>query len=160
MHVEAIERLRAETEAIWLSMPDDVRALRGRRGTKGYAWPVLICAEENTRAFADAMSILRNLVADDGVEIESLKRVAEAFVQANLAVLRNWYGLEACAAVVDSAMPALAACQTRDELAGLFHELVAYTGRLHWWADTLVPWDDVSRLYETTFNSKLDEPSR
>ena len=67
-----IEVLNRATNAIWYEMPEEVRRLTTRRGTKGYGWPMIICAEENTRAFADDMAVLRNAGRDQSLDLETL----------------------------------------------------------------------------------------
>jgi hypothetical protein len=151
---DAIRRLKQEIDGIWLAMPADVEALQTRRGTKGYRLPVLVCGEENTRAFADALSVLRSLAADEAMGIQDFTTTIEAFVRSNLAVLRNWYGLDDSAAVVESVMPALREVRRRDDLVELVSALALYVGRLHWWVDTLVPWAGMSAWYEESYESQ------
>jgi hypothetical protein len=129
-------------------MPGDIKALLARTGTKGFHWPVIICAEENTRAFADALATLVIVANQEDVEFASLKRVVLTFFSTNLAVMKNWYALTDCALTVEAVEPAVQRAESRSALTRLLGELTIYIGRVHWWADTLVPWDEMSKYYE------------
>ena len=142
-----IEVLNRATSAIWYEMPEEVSRLRTRRGTKGYGWPMIICAEENTRAFADDMAVLRNAGRDQSLDLETLKQLVRMFCEAQMGILHNWYGLDDSVDLVRSSLDALDHIKTHEEYLAYTHELSVYLGRLHWWADTLVPWDDISARY-------------
>ena len=143
----AIEVLKRATNAMWMEMPAEVGGLHNRRGTKGYGWPVIICAEENSRAFADDVAVLRKAGEDQSLDLETLKKVARMFIEAQLGILRNWYGLEESVRLIEGTLDALDVVESREEYLGYTHELGVYVGRLHWWVDTLIPWDDMSALY-------------
>ena len=143
----AIQVLNRATNAMWSEMPSEVDGLHTRRGTKGYGWPVIICAEENTRAFADDVSVLRKAGHDTSLDLFTLKKIAYLFIEAQLGILRNWYGLEESVQLIESTLDALEVIESREDYLAYTHELGVYVGRLHWWVDTLVPWDDMSALY-------------
>ncbi len=143
----AIEVLKRATSAMWQEMPSEVAGLLNRRGTKGYGWPVIMSAVENSRAFADDVAVLRNAGEDASLDLETLKKVARMFIEAQLGILRNWYGLEETVRLIEGTLDALAVVELREEYLGYTHALGVYVGRLHWWVDTLIPWDDISAMY-------------
>jgi hypothetical protein len=145
---EAVEVLNHATTAMWMEMPAEVDGLHRRRGTKGYRWPVIMCAEENTRAFADDVSVLRKAGDDPSLDLRTLKQLARLFIEAQLGILRNWYGMEDTVQLIEGTLDALDATETREDYVAYTHELGVYVGRLHWWVDTLIPWDDMSAMYE------------
>ena len=145
----AVQVLNRATTAMWSEMPAEVDGLHDRRGTKGYGWPVIICAEENTRAFADDVAVLRKAGEDASLDLITLKKVARMFIEAQLAILLNWYGLEGSVQLIEGTLDALDAIESREDYLAYTHELGVYVGRLHWWVDTLIPWDDMSAMYAT-----------
>ncbi len=145
--VTAVEVLKRATNAMWMEMPPEVEGLHERRGTKRYSWPVIMCAEENTRAFADDVSVLRKAGEDSSMDLATLKKVARMFIEAQCGILRNWYGLEENVQLIESTFDALDVIETTEEYLAFTHALGVYVGRLHWWVDTLIPWDEMSALY-------------
>ena len=143
----AVQVLNRATSLIWTEMPAEVAGLLSRRGTKGYEWPVVICAEENTRAFADDVSVLRKAGQDASLDLTTVKTVARLFIEAQLGVLLNWYGLKESVQLIEGTLSTLDIIESREEYMAYIHELCVYVGRLHWWVDTLIPWDDMSALY-------------
>lgn len=154
----ALETLKQSTNDIWLNMPEEVSNLNTRRGTKNYHWPVIICAEENTRAFADTLSQLRKVSRDDKVDVTTLKKITKVQLEANLGILLNWYGLEYSFELIQNTFPALNAIEDIEDYRHYIHSMLLYINRLHWWVDTLIPWDEMSAFYEKKFPKGIEIP--
>jgi hypothetical protein len=142
---EAIARLEAERERIWLTAPEEVTALgkgivpRGT-GARGQYLSTIIFAEGEARTFADEMlwGIIR-VAEDTSADLDTLKAVIKQIIGYK-ADFFDFVSLPEAGGFTRLYVEAALACESTADLARLSHAALGYANRLHMWVDYILPW--------------------
>ncbi|SKA29857.1 hypothetical protein [Consotaella salsifontis] len=142
---EAIRKLEAEREKIWLDQPEEVRSLSEgyvprNSGSRGQYLSTIIFAEGETRTFADEFlwGIIR-VIEDSEPDLKTLQAYI-AQVIGYKASFFDFVGLPHACEMTRMYVDAAQACTTNAELLALTKAALGYANRLHMWVDFILPW--------------------
>jgi Cucumopine synthase C-terminal helical bundle domain len=142
---EVIAALDQERERIWLTAPDEVRAMgRGimprRTGSHGQYLSTLIFAEGEARTLSDEMlwGMLQVMGRGDA-DLTTLQALIAEIV-AYKADFFDFVGMPQAAALIHRYVDAACACTSIGELERLTQAALTYANRLHMWVDAVFPW--------------------
>ena len=142
---EAIEVFVSETQAIWLSSPDEIVALgageaKRPAGSRSRYLTLALFAESSARLFADeVLWQALTLGQRSDLDVTTLADVASAASRRKAEFfqfidLRDVSGMAACYAAV------VLQCGNVDRFRRLTEAVLAYFNRVHVWLDLIGPW--------------------
>jgi hypothetical protein len=142
---EVIAALDRERERIWLTAPDEVRAMgRGimprRTGSHGQYLSTLIFAEGEARTLSDEMLWGMLQVMGRGNADLATMQALIAEIVAYKADFFDFVGMPEAAALIHRYVDAACACTSIEELERLTSAALTYANRLHMWVDAVFPW--------------------
>ena len=120
--------------------PAEIRTLLGKTGVMR---PVgaLVYAEAETRKLHELLWLLRGALLTDG----QLPSVTPAIIRHFVRRLAGWYGLHDAGRVVSSTLQRLEDGPGTDSLP-ILDGLILYVGRLNFWLDARIPWDEFNEV--------------
>jgi Cucumopine synthase C-terminal helical bundle domain len=142
---DLVAKLNAEREAIWLEMPDEVRAIgRGeqprRAGSHGQYLSALIFAEGEARTLSDEMLWgLWQVAGEDAIDLATLKAIVKAIIGYKASFF-DFVGLPRASGLVREYVECVQTCTSIDEFRQLTESALSYANRLHMWVDLVFPW--------------------
>lgn len=151
---DAAKVLQAATRSIWSSPPAGLAGLRDlHRPPSG---PVVKMAYANfdTYGLAGVLYQLREMSAEDGIDLDTMARIAGAVAERAGGRLETW-GFAAEAETLASVLPDLSGARDVESLQAILDELVVFLDRVHAWIDAGIPWSDIDTLQPTTTGSDV-----
>jgi hypothetical protein len=142
---DVIAELEREREAIWLIIPEEVKALgRGEvpRGTgaRGQYLSTLMFAEGEARTLADEMLWgLLQVCETPGADLATLQAVIVEIIGYKADFL-DFVGLPHAASLIHRYVEATADVTSLGELHRLTSAAISYANRLHMCVDAVYPW--------------------
>lgn len=126
---------------IWEKLPDEILELIERPGIMRPVGP-LLHAEADTHLFHEYLATsIRVLPADN----EALKQFNMIFAHHLCDFhekMASWYLLPQTAGVIKSYIEQLSQAGGRQSFTTLLENLMLFVGRLNYWLDALIPWDE------------------
>ena len=145
---EALERIKAARKAIWLEEPPDIGRLRGRKGARNQGASAVLYTATKLATLITFLNHMRGVAKQGGVDLETMKTVAESFLEFHAGLYRGFYQLTDTAEVVRWAKEALTEVKTLEDYATLTGELALYVGRVDYWVDLGIPWAKFGQVFE------------
>jgi hypothetical protein len=147
-----VGELRAVRERMWTEKPREIADALDRN--KGYtdSWsssffPTLYAWEE-TVASRNAFLTLRTVLLEPGADQDTMKRIAKSLLDLYVSYFRMT-NMRDSTELLRRASREIATLSSAAELRELLEELVRYLGRLHYWIEPLMPWDEIIRAFES-----------
>ncbi len=146
MPVSALDvaELRAARERLYQGTPAEVAALETRRRVMQPAGPLLY-AEAESRLLHEQLSMLVLALEAGEFDFESALPTVRFLLRRAASRLEGWYLLHEAGDLVGRAAESLGPLDSVDRLA-MLRELIFYVGRLNYWLDLTIPWNDVNEL--------------
>jgi hypothetical protein len=144
----AVKNLTEERDRIWMNEPEDAKKIKTIQGAYYQYAPFLLHAESETRECVDYLWYIRNLARDTKQNVESLKPVLGAILEAKADKWIRWYKMEKTPALMRQAASALQDVQNREEMVALIDGLSHYIGRFNFWLDSNIPYMAISSVYD------------
>lgn len=126
---------------IWLETPGEITDLIQRPGVMRPVGPLLY-AETDTHAFHEYLSASLRLLPDRDEALGLFKTLFLSHLAEFHTKLDGWYLLPNSASVISEYAKRLDAAQGPHAFQGLLENLMLFVGRLNYWFDALVPWND------------------
>ncbi len=145
---KVIEKIRSEKEKIWFDTPSDFTALLKKRGSKNMRWPMIQWVESDSREVEMLLWFLWNSVKDEKTNVESLNVVTSNALSMYSQRFDGWYDMQNTAQALAEANEVLDSITTKSEYTELIEELLHFMGKLSFHLDNLIPWNEISGLYE------------
>jgi len=145
---EVKEKIKRERGRIWLDPAEDLDSLKKSKGAKGMRWPVVAWAESDSRELEMFLWILRCSSQSDATNVESLKVLLSTALSLYAQRFDSWYNMKRTSQILKEAEQCVKSIQTKEEYLTFTDELMLYVGRMSFWLDTLIPWNEMSTLYE------------
>ena len=149
---ELVQKVRAICEKTWAEEPEDVKNLLDR--TKGYTdtwdscfFPTLYAREETT-ASHKVFYILRQTLMQDEVDFKTVRRLAQNFTAMFVPFIK-WANLPVAEKLFREVAADMGTIDTPEEMIQLLEEMIRFTGRLNYWIEPQMPWNEII----DTFNS-------
>jgi hypothetical protein len=136
---EAMARVTAGREEIWLDEPADLAAIKARQGAMKQNLTTLMFADKDTHSIMKYLHTLRD-AAGEGVDLKALKALAIKQIKYDQTRFENYYLSNGTAGVFKAAADGVQAAGDADEFRALIGELLLYTMRLNHWVDISIPW--------------------
>ncbi len=147
------EELRQQRERLYQEMPAEVSALERRRGVMQPAGPLLY-AEAESRLLHEQLSLLVLAVEAEQLDLERAIPSLRFLLDRAAVRLGGWYLLHDAADLVARVSVSIESLDSAARLA-LLRELVYYVGRLNYWLDLTIPWNDVNELMRATSGANV-----
>lgn len=146
-----IEKFRSLREEIWTNKPREIAEALDK--SKGYtdSWgssffPTLYAWEE-TVASRNAFLTLRKTVLESDADLHTLKLLTRNLLDLYVSYFKMT-NLRDTTKLLREAFQEVEKLTSRTELQELLEELIRYTGRLHYWIEPMMPWEDIIRTFE------------
>ena len=142
---DLVAELDREREAIWLTIPDEVRALgRGEvprgTGSRGQYLSTLMFAEGEARTLSDEMLWgLLQVAERDGVDLGTLQAVVAEIIGYK-ADFFDFVGLPHAASIVHRYVDVVGRVTSLEDFRRLTSAAISYANRLHMCVDAVYPW--------------------
>lgn len=146
-----IEKLRSVRERIWMDKPMEIaQALDKSRGYTD-SWdssffPTLYAWEE-TVASRNALLTLRTVLMQPDTDLPTLIRIAKHLLDLYVSYFRMTNMRDTTELLLE-ATAEVEKLTSRAALRELLEELIRYVGRLHYWIEPLMPWEDIIHSFE------------
>jgi len=148
-----IEKFRSIREEMWTTKPREIAEALDK--SKGYtdSWgssffPTLYAWEE-TVASRNAFLTLRKTMLESDADLSTLKLLTRNLLDLYVSYFRMT-NMRDTTELLREASQEVEKLTSRTELQELLEELIRYTGRLHYWIEPLMPWEDIIRSFEAT----------
>lgn len=143
---DLVTRVRVIREKTWDREPEDVRQLLdpsvGFTDTwKSTFFPTLYAWEE-TIATRNVFFVLRESIRAGGLDLATVKRLTANLVAMYVPFVK-WANLSETAELFQTVAAEVPQLADEAELMALLEELVMYIGRLHYWLEPLMPWNEM-----------------
>ena len=145
---ETLEEIKRERQRVWLTEPDEVKKVKGLKGTYDNRYIPLEFARGDLHGCADTLSGLRESLNDDNIDLRSLKSITGFILDFNAGKVIEWYKLDTVERVLRNTKVAVHNVETKEEYRQLIEELLLYVGKVSWWFDIATPWVELNQLYE------------
>ncbi len=149
---EYTKKLRGLREAVWESEPIDIKKLTdksvGYTDTWGSSFFPTIFGWGETIASRNILFVIRQTLLEDDVELNTVKRLTANFLSTYVPFVK-WANLPEYEQILRDSSEEVTRIESREELVELLEELVFYVGRLNYWIEPQIPWDEMIK----TFNS-------
>ncbi|MBF0530652.1 MAG: hypothetical protein HQK55_15580 [Deltaproteobacteria bacterium] len=126
---------------IWEKLPDEILELTKRSGIMRPVGPLLY-AEADTHAFHEYLAVSKDILPSDINTLSIFSKVFGQHLKAFHNKMAGWYLLPQTAAVIESYLGRFSQLDQRTVFEGLLENLTLFVGRLNYWIDALIPWDD------------------
>jgi hypothetical protein len=146
-----IEKFRSLREEIWTNKPREIAEALDK--SKGYtdSWdssffPTLYAWEE-TVASRNTFLTLRKTMLESDSDLRTLKLLARNLLDLYVSYFKMT-NLRETTKLLREASQEVEKLTSKPELQELLEELIRYTGRLHYWIEPMMPWEDIIRTFE------------
>lgn len=147
-----IEKLRSVREEIWTNKPREIAEALDK--SKGYtdSWgssffPTLYAWEE-TVASRNTLLTLRTTSLESDADLNTLKLIAKNLLDLYVSYFRMT-NMRDTTKLLREASREVENLTSRTELQELLDELIRYSGRLHYWIEPMMPWEDIIRTFDS-----------
>jgi hypothetical protein len=148
--VDTLEKLRGKREKIWISAPDEVRAILKRRDINQPAGNLLY-VEALTRDFAEFIWLFAESIRTGEVSGNQARKFFSLILENLEANLRGMYGQTESASVISSVQDELLEFDDAEFLE-VVHEVRLYLTRLNMYFDKLLPWNEFNEVLRSEYN--------
>jgi hypothetical protein len=145
---EALEKIRKARQAIWTEEPAEVKRLASIKGAWNQGASTVLYAATKLATLITFLNHMRGVARQDDVELGTMKRVTQPYLEFHAGVYGNHYQFADTAQVVRLAAEALPGIETLEDYATLIGELSIYLNRIDYWVDTKIPWAKFGRVFE------------
>ena len=149
---DLIQRVRAIRENTWAREPEDIKNMLDK--TKGYTdtwdscfFPTLFAWEE-TIASRNVFFVIRQSLRQEGLDFKTVRCLARNLVGLYIPFVK-WANLPETQKVFEDVRDGIDGLESAAELIELMEELILYTGRLNYWIEPLMPWNDVVGIFDS-----------
>jgi hypothetical protein len=146
-----IEQLRSVREEMWANKPREIAEALDK--SKGYtdSWdssffPTLYAWEE-TVASRNTFLTLRTTLQEANTDLSTLKLITKNLLDLYVSYFRMT-NMRDTTELLREASQEVEKLTSKSELQELLEELIRYTGRLHYWIEPMMPWEDIIRTFE------------
>ena len=146
----AVQRLSEETRRIWKKESTDVEKLvKCRRGHLDFRFATTMMGEGELRVLAEEFWHLRETAKREGTDVRTLQVLGTILLTRKAGRVKAWFHMDNLSSLLEQAGQALKGDLSREEYITLIEELCLYVGRLAWWIELDIPWNDLSTFYES-----------
>ena len=145
---ETLDRIKAARQAIWTEEPADVKRLSDIKGAWNQGASTVLFAATKLATLITFLNHVRGVVRRGGVDLETMVRVTQPYLEFHAGVYGNHYQFADTAQVVRWAAAALAEVKTLEDYATLVGELAIYLNRVDYWVDNKIPWARFGRAFD------------
>jgi len=150
--IETIRSIRLKT---WDQKPEDINHMldknRGYTDTWDSCFFPTLYAWEETIASRNVLFVIRQSLKDENLDFRSVSVLTQRLICMYIPFLK-WANLTEAESVFSEVYSGMKEIKSIDELVGLLEELILYTGRLNYWIEPLMPWNEMIG----TFNKVTD----
>jgi hypothetical protein len=146
-----IEKLRTVRERIWTEKPEEIARVLDK--SRGYtdSWdssffPTLYAWEE-TVASRNALLTLRTVLLQPDTDLPTITRIVKHLLDLYVSYFRMT-NLRDTTELLREASAEVEKLTSRAVLQEFLEELIRYVGRLHYWIEPIMPWEDIIHNFE------------
>jgi hypothetical protein len=145
---ETLEKIKKARQAIWTEEPAEVKRLASIKGAWNQGASTVLFAATKLATLITFLNHMRGVARRGDVELETMKRVTQPYLEFHAGVYGNHYQFADTAQMVRLAAEALPGIETLEDYATLIGELSIYLNRVDYWVDTKIPWAKFGRVFE------------
>ena len=145
---EALEKIRTARQAIWSEEPDEIKRLPGIKGAWDQGASTVLFAATKLATLITFLNHMRGVAKRGEVDLETMKKVTEPYLQFHAGVYGNHYQFADTARVVRWAAEAVSKVDSLEDYATLIGELAIYLNRVDYWVDMKIPWAEFGQVFE------------
>jgi hypothetical protein len=130
---------------IWEKPPEELLELATRAGVMRPAGPLLY-AEADTHAFHEFTASGIRMLSKTHETISAFKQFFVQYLNDFYTKMAGWYLFSETASVIETYIYRISKAYDREVIKGLLENLMLFIGRLNYWLDALIPWNDFNEL--------------
>jgi len=146
-----IEKFRSAREEIWTNKPREIaEALEKSKGytdSWGSSFFPTLYAWEETVASRNTFLTLRKTMLESDADLSTFKLLTRNLLDLYVSYFKMT-NLRDTTDLLREASQEVEKLTSKSELQELLEELIRYSGRLHYWIEPMMPWEDIIRTFE------------
>lgn len=147
-----IEKLRSAREEMWTNKPREIaEALDKSKGftdSWGSSFFPTLYAWEETVASRNTFLTLRTTMLESSADFNTLKLIAKNLLDLYVSYFRMT-NMRDTTELLREATREVEKSSSKAELQELLDELIRYSGRLHYWIEPMMPWEDIIQTFDS-----------
>lgn len=143
-----IQELSAYLDTLWIDVPSDIEELRKRNRVDGLNYGVVTLAYCDMEAADATLYQLICMVIEKKGDLETIKTMAKHVINWNAGGMASSYDMAKGSALLSDAITHIDACQDFDTLETLLRLLHRFFIHMTYWIDLILPWAELSRVYD------------
>lgn len=143
-----LENTHSQVSRMWTSPPRDVERALSRTGHNDYHFSPTFMIAEELRVLADEFWFIREAIRGKNLDAATAGKLINALLTPRVKRLESWYLMRDAPQVFAEASELCLQTKSLQDLQAMLEAIVVYIGRLQWWFDLAIPWDDLSGLFE------------
>jgi hypothetical protein len=147
---QLLKELEEERKKIWtVNKPEDVDLMRIRLGTRDQNFSICTYAIGETNGVVDFLYCIRITAQQESVDVKTLVAVTCNLLSLEVDRYRVSYNMLNAAKLVEKTVDVLKKkVKTNKEFIEVVEALMFYLGKLNYWLDLEMPWNELSIEYE------------
>jgi len=145
-------KLREIREKMWTTKPHEIEEMLDKQKVLKDSWgscffPTLYAWEESVAARNSLVVLRKTMLQNRDIDLNTVKQIVNNFLDLYVSYFRMT-NLRETTELFREASNAVSGIATREALIELLEELVRYTGKLHYWIEPLMPWEQLIRAFD------------
>jgi hypothetical protein len=147
-----VEKARTIRQNTWAKEPEDITRMLDT--SKGYTdtwdssfFPTLFAWEE-TIASRNVLFVIRKTLLEGGIDLRTVKRLTHELLKMYIPFLR-WANLPETEGLFQEISDHVMSIDSSKELVTLLEDLILYVGRLNYWIEPLMPWNELIKTFDS-----------
>jgi galactokinase len=141
---EIYNKLKENCEAIWMEKPADVTRTRNRKGPRGQNFTIISYTESETRALVDSLYNMRVTANQENVDVLTLAKTTANLINFLGSRYTRYYNMVDTPQLFKETAEVLEKeVKTKEQFIKLLEPLTSYVGKLNYWYDYEIPWDEL-----------------
>lgn len=143
-----VDELRSLWKSMLFTKPKDIERMRSRVGARGQNLSIVVYAMGDTSATVDVLYYLRLSIKAMGDNFKPFVDFACRYLESVASRAERYYLLFDLARITRKTIQHLENVQTAQEFLSLVEAYMLYVGKLNYWIDYEMPWDEKSRDFK------------
>lgn len=148
---EFTKKLRSIREHIWTNKPQEIAGIldksKGYNDTWGSRFFPTLYSWEETVAARNVLVVLRKALRAGELDLGTARSLVRSFLELYVSYLKMTNLSETTQLLREAAAEA-PTMASREELLELLEELIRYIGRMHYWIEPVMPWEQIIQAFE------------
>lgn len=146
---DLLQELEEARKSIWLTKPDEVERVRGRKGARGQNFSIMVYAEGDTRGVIDFLHSVRTTVKEENIDLKTMIAIAVNHLEFQANRFERYYDMVDLPGLMKKTSTGLKEVKDKEEYLRLIEAFMLYIGKINYWLDLEIPWSELAERYES-----------